>query len=133
VSAEVNGVKSKDFAADLEKAAADDQASEKEAPAREKAEAEEAEEQEMLLAPDALDVPLPSSLLLPLGDRPTASTHDRFAQALQLRMTQLALQEAHEGGEVASDGWRDVFAWYASRQGVDEELGRLISSHGDIY
>ena len=69
-----------------------------------------------LLGRDATGIPAASSLLKPLPDHPPPSRRELFEQALQLRMTQLALVEHAEGPESAVEKWLEVFAWVASQQ-----------------
>ena len=69
-----------------------------------------------LLCRDAADIPPASSLLKPLLDHPPPSRQELFEQALQLRMTQLALVEHAEGPESAVEKWLEVFAWVATQK-----------------
>ncbi|CDO73869.1 hypothetical protein BN946_scf185016.g26 [Trametes cinnabarina] len=75
-----------------------------------------------VLNPDAVDLPPSSSLLQPLGDRPSPSRQDAFEHALQLRMTQLTLTELVEGPEGTGDKWVEVFQWFSEHRdvGVDD-------------
>jgi hypothetical protein len=66
-----------------------------------------------LLSRDATDIPTAASLLVPLPDHPPPSRRELFEQALQLRMTQLALAEHAEGPEGAVEKWLEVFSWVA--------------------
>ncbi|TFY69955.1 hypothetical protein EVG20_g2925 [Dentipellis fragilis] len=68
-----------------------------------------------------------SSLLEPLPDHPRPTRPERFEQALQLRMTQLALTELVEGPEGAGEKWIEVFEWFAQRKGVGKEQSRRTS------
>jgi hypothetical protein len=66
-----------------------------------------------LLSRDATGIPEAVSLLKPLPDHPPPSRWELFEQALQLRMTQLALTEHAEGPEGAVEKWIEVFSWVA--------------------
>lgn len=70
-------------------------------------------------------VPPSAYLLRPWGDRPPPSRSQSFEQALQLRMTQLALAEYVEGPEGAGDKWVEVFQWFSDRR----EVGLDDSKH----
>lgn len=65
---------------------------------------------------DVAGIPAASSLLKPLPDHPPPSRRELFEQALQLRMTQLALAEHAEGPESAVEKWLEVFAWVATQK-----------------
>ena len=69
-----------------------------------------------LLGRDATGIPAAASLLKPLPDHPQPSRRDLFEQALQLRMTQLALTEHTEGCEGAIEKWLEVFSWVATQK-----------------
>jgi hypothetical protein len=69
-----------------------------------------------LLGLDATGIPAAASLLKPLPDHPPPSRRESFEQALQLRMTHLALTEHAEGPEGAAEKWLEVFAWVASQK-----------------
>lgn len=69
-----------------------------------------------LLSLDATFIPAAASLLKPLPDHPPPSRREFFEQALQLRMTQLALMEHAEGPESAVEKWLEVFAWVATQK-----------------
>jgi hypothetical protein len=69
-----------------------------------------------LLSEDATDIPKAASLLKPLPDHPPPSRRELFEQALQLRMTQLALIEHAEGPEGAVEKWLEVFSWVATQK-----------------
>lgn len=79
-----------------------------------------------LLDIDATDIPPATSLLRPLPDHPPPSTLDTFEQALQLRMTQVALAEYVEGPEGAGDKWVEVFSWIAERKGLVSDRSRCF-------
>jgi hypothetical protein len=70
-----------------------------------------------LLPVSATNVPVPTTMLLPLPDHPLPSKHERFEHALQLRMTLMTLIELMDGGESAAQKWVDAFAWFAERGG----------------
>lgn len=74
-----------------------------------------------LLDPTASDIPRASTLLAPLKGHPTPSRMERFEQAVQLRMTELALAELREGAEGAGEKWVEVFGWFAERKGMVRE------------
>ncbi|KAA1470851.1 hypothetical protein DENSPDRAFT_836753 [Dentipellis sp. KUC8613] len=80
-----------------------------------------------LLDPLAQDVPIAATLLEPLPDHPRPTRPERFEQALQLRMTQLALTELVEGPEGAGEKWIEVFEWFAQRKGVGKEQSQRTS------
>ncbi|KAI0338701.1 hypothetical protein BDW22DRAFT_1362393 [Trametopsis cervina] len=65
---------------------------------------------------DAAQLPPSFTLLQPIGDRPKPTHQERFEQALQMRMTQLALTEHVEGVENVSEKWLDVFAWFREKR-----------------
>ena len=69
-----------------------------------------------LLCRGATNLPAASLLLKPLPDHPPPSRRELFEQALQLRMTQLALTEHAEGPESAVEKWLEVFAWVATQK-----------------
>ena len=69
-----------------------------------------------LLGQDATCIPTAASLLRPLPDHPPPSRRELFEQALQLRMTQLALAEHAEGAEGAVEKWLEVFSWVATQK-----------------
>lgn len=69
-----------------------------------------------LLNRDATGIPVAASLLKPIPDHPPPSRRELFEQALQLRMTQLALTEHAEGPEGAAEKWLDVFSWVATQK-----------------
>lgn len=69
-----------------------------------------------LLSWDATCIPAAASLLKPLPDHPLPSRRELFDQALQLRMTQLALTEQTEGSEGAVEKWLEVFSWVATQK-----------------
>lgn len=69
-----------------------------------------------LLSQDATGIPAAASLLKPLPDHPPPSRRELFEQALQLRMTQLALTEHADGPEGAAEKWIEVFSWVASQK-----------------
>ena len=69
-----------------------------------------------LLCQDATCIPAAASLLKPLPDHPPPSRREFFEQALQLRMTQLALTEHAEGPEGAAEKWLEVFSWVATQK-----------------
>ena len=69
-----------------------------------------------LLSRDATCLPPAASLLESLPDHPPPSRRELFEQALQLRMTQLALTEHAEGPEGAVDKWLEVFSWVATQK-----------------
>ena len=69
-----------------------------------------------LLDQDAICIPPAASLLKPTLDHPPPSRRGLFEQALQLRMTQLALAEHAEGPEGAVEKWLEVFAWVATQK-----------------
>jgi len=69
-----------------------------------------------LLSRDATGIPPAASLLGPLPDHPPPSRRELFEQALQLRMTQLALTEHAEGPEGAVEKWLEVFSWVATQK-----------------
>ena len=69
-----------------------------------------------LLSQDATSIPSAASLLKPLPDHPSPSRREFFEQALQLRMTQLALTEHAEGPEGAAEKWLEVFLWVATQK-----------------
>lgn len=69
-----------------------------------------------LLDQNATSIPAAASLLEPLPDHPPPSRREFFEQALQLRMTQLALTEHAEGPEGAAEKWLEVFAWIATQK-----------------
>lgn len=69
-----------------------------------------------LLSRDSTGIPPAASLLKPLPDHPPPSRRELFEQALQLRMTQLALAEHAEGPEGAVEKWLEVFSWVASQK-----------------
>jgi len=69
-----------------------------------------------LLSWDACGIPAAASLLKPLPDHPPPSRRELFEQALQLRMTQLALTEHTEGPEGAVEKWLEVFSWVAAQK-----------------
>lgn len=83
-----------------------------------------------LLDPKATDIPRASSLLAPLKGHPTPSRMERFEQAVQLRMTELALAELREGAEGAGEKWVEVFGWFAERKGMvrEHQLSRMFIS-----
>ncbi|KAJ7641510.1 hypothetical protein FB45DRAFT_825779 [Roridomyces roridus] len=66
------------------------------------------------------DVVMPSAadLLLPIADHPAPSRQEMFEYSLQLRMTQVALNELVEGAEGAAEKWLEVFQWIAERRGL---------------
>ena len=74
------------------------------------------EQSSTLLGLDATSIPAASSLLKPLPDHPPPSRRELFEQALQLRMTQLALTEHTEGPESAVEKWLEVFVWVAAQK-----------------
>ncbi|KAI0350274.1 hypothetical protein OH77DRAFT_1431143 [Trametes cingulata] len=78
-----------------------------------------------LLEKDARDLPASSSLLQPLGDRPSPNRQEAFEHALQLRMTQLTLTEYVEGPEGTGDKWVEVFQWFSERREVGVEDRRM--------
>lgn len=69
-----------------------------------------------LLSRDAAGILAAASLLKPLPDHPPPSRRELFEQALQLRMTQLALIEHAEGPEGATEKWLEVFSWVATQK-----------------
>jgi len=69
-----------------------------------------------LLSRDATGIPTAASLLKPIPDHPPPSHWELFEQALQLRMTQLALVEHVEGAEGAAEKWLEVFSWVATQK-----------------
>jgi len=69
-----------------------------------------------LLSWDATGIPAAASLLKPLPDHPLPSRREFFDQALQVRMTQLALTEQTEGSEGAIEKWLEVFSWVAAQK-----------------
>jgi hypothetical protein len=69
-----------------------------------------------LLDPDAIGIPPAASLLKRVLDHPPPSRRELFEQALQLRMTQLALSEHAEGTEGAVEKWLEVFTWVATQK-----------------
>ena len=69
-----------------------------------------------LLSRDATGIPAAASLLGPPPDHPPPSRRELFEQALQLRMTQLALTEHAEGPEGAAEKWLEVFSWVATQK-----------------
>lgn len=69
-----------------------------------------------LLDQNTASIPAAASLLEPLPDHPPPSRREFFEQALQLRMTQLALAEHAEGPEGAVEKWLEVFAWVATQK-----------------
>ncbi|KAJ7074707.1 hypothetical protein C8F01DRAFT_1101566 [Mycena amicta] len=79
-----------------------------------------------LLDKPELGMPSPETLLLPVADHPTASRQEQFEYSLQLRMTQVALNELVDGAEGAEGKWLEVFQWIAERRGVtaSSEIGR---------
>ncbi|KAI0660278.1 hypothetical protein C8Q70DRAFT_980001 [Cubamyces menziesii] len=78
-----------------------------------------------LLDGDAIELPPSSSLLQPLGDRPSPNRQETFEQALQLRMTQLTLSEFVEGPEGTGDKWVEVFQWFSEKREVGIEDRRM--------
>jgi hypothetical protein len=86
-----------------------------------------------LLGRDATSIPAASSLLKPLPDHPPPSRRELFGQALQLRMTQLALVEHAEGPESAVEKWLEVFAWVATQnEGNNTGTSRLLPTRFDF-
>ena len=80
-----------------------------------------------LLSRDATGIPAAASLLKPLPDHPLPSRRELFDQALQLRMTQLALTEHTEGSEGAVEKWLEVFSWVATQK-EDSATGTFLSA-----
>ncbi|KAI0370661.1 hypothetical protein BV20DRAFT_1052115 [Pilatotrama ljubarskyi] len=78
-----------------------------------------------LLDMDAVELPSSSSLLQPLGDRPSPNRQEAFEHALQLRMTQLTLTEYVEGPEGTGEKWVEVFQWFSERREVGVEDRRM--------
>lgn len=85
-----------------------------------------------LLSRDATSIPPAASLLEPLPDHPSPSRRELFEQALQLRMTQLALTEHAEGPEGAVEKWLEVFSWVATQQ-ESSAAGTVCSSLMKAY
>ncbi|KAI0027951.1 hypothetical protein K488DRAFT_80919 [Vararia minispora EC-137] len=80
-----------------------------------------------VLQPHDTDVPRAATLLPPVPDHPVSMPLERFEQALQLRMTQLAVTELAEGAEGAGDKWLEVFAWVAEQKGVNRTPSQRTS------
>jgi hypothetical protein len=76
-----------------------------------------------LLAGNLLQLPDAATLQRPVPEFPPQTRHERFEQALQLRLTQLALIEHVDGPENAGEKWVEVFSWVAARKGLGEESG----------
>jgi hypothetical protein len=74
-----------------------------------------------LLARDSLQIPSSHTLLQALPDHPPPSQRELFEQALQLRMTQLALTEYVEGPEGAVEKWLEVFYWVSEQKDLTGE------------
>ena len=85
-----------------------------------------------LLSRDATGIPAAASLLKPLPDHPQPSRREFFEQALQLRMTQLALTEHAEGPEGAAEKWLEVFSWVAAQK-ESNTTGTLCSPLTEVH
>jgi hypothetical protein len=86
-----------------------------------------------LLSRDATSIPEAASLLKPLPDHPPPSRRELFEQALQLRMTQLALTEHAEGSEGAVEKWLEVFSWVATQKEGNTTGTSLSSIDGSSF
>jgi hypothetical protein len=86
-----------------------------------------------LLSRDATSIPEAASLLKPLPDHPPPSRRELFEQALQLRMTQLALAEHAEGSEGAVEKWLEVLSWVATRKEGNTTGTSLSSIDGSSF
>lgn len=67
------------------------------------------------LLPSHSDLPPSYTLLAAEPDTPRRTYTDRFEADLQLRATQLALNELVDGAETANVQWPDVFAFFSQR------------------
>ncbi|KAJ3560060.1 hypothetical protein NP233_g11081 [Leucocoprinus birnbaumii] len=79
-----------------------------------------------VLSPNESTFPPASSLIRSMLEKSPPSKRDVYEYSLQLRMTQVALNEVVEGPEGAECKWVEVFAWIAEKKGV---LGNSDHSH----
>jgi len=86
-----------------------------------------------LLSRDATGIPTAASLLKPLPDHALPSRRELFDQALQLRMTQLALTEQTEGSEGAVEKWLEVFSWVATQKEGNTTGTSLSAINGSSF
>lgn len=75
-----------------------------------------------LLANGSTTLPPSTKLLSEIvcADAPPLSRTDRFAHALQLRMSQLVITEALQGPEGSATHYKEVFEWVAERRSHGE-------------
>ncbi|KAF9025079.1 hypothetical protein BDZ89DRAFT_1068592 [Hymenopellis radicata] len=81
-----------------------------------------------LLGKDEKSIPPAADLLRPAQDQVYPSQSQRFEEALQLRMTQIALAEMVEGAEGAAEKLPEIFTWIADRKGTSSQTQTARSS-----
>lgn len=77
-------------------------------------------------------IPLASTLLKPMQDRPAASHRDLFEHTFQLRMTDIIITELTEGPDSVEICWLEVFEWYSQRRDIDATTGEYGDNCGKL-